>query len=172
LTVSVAGVLAQDVLGRTGWSGVRAFRVGTVLSLVVPLLVATAGASIGLANSVGLAFAVAASSFAPLLLLGIWWPRLTAPGALAGMAVGGGLAVLAVAATVATGGGDGLTGALLAQPAAWTMPAAVVTMICVSLATSGSIPASVARTMVRLHAPEAVDVDRGSWSPRREGRRP
>ena len=34
------------------------------------------------------AFAVAASTFCPLLVLGIWWRRLTARGALVGMAVG------------------------------------------------------------------------------------
>ena len=38
---------------------------------------------------VGLAFAVAASSFCPLLVLGIWWRGLTDVGAAAGLVVGG-----------------------------------------------------------------------------------
>ena len=40
-------------------------------------------------DAVGLAFAVAASTFCPLLVLGIWWRGLTAVGALAGLLVGG-----------------------------------------------------------------------------------
>ena len=37
---------------------------------------------------VGWAFALAASTFCPLLLLGIWWAGLTARGAAAGLVVG------------------------------------------------------------------------------------
>ena len=40
-------------------------------------------------RAVGLAFAVAASTFCPLLVLGIWWRGLTDAGALAGLLVGG-----------------------------------------------------------------------------------
>jgi hypothetical protein len=55
---------------------------------------------------------------------------------------------------------------LLAQPAAWTVPIAFGVMVVVSLLTPGRIPAGVARTMVRLHTPETLDVDRGDWHPR------
>jgi cation/acetate symporter len=34
-------------------------------------------------------------------------------------------------------------------------------MVMVSLATQRRLPANVTRTMVRLHAPEAVQLDRG-----------
>ena len=44
---------------------------------------------------------------------------------------------------------------------AWTMPLAFVTVIVVSKLTPHRIPAGAARSMVRLHTPEAVDVDRG-----------
>ncbi|NCC25777.1 MAG: cation acetate symporter, partial [Deltaproteobacteria bacterium] len=37
---------------------------------------------------VGLAFAVAASTFFPVLVLGVWWPKMTCGGAIAGLATG------------------------------------------------------------------------------------
>jgi cation/acetate symporter len=37
---------------------------------------------------VGLAFAIAASTFFPVLVMGIWWPRMTKNGAIAGLATG------------------------------------------------------------------------------------
>jgi hypothetical protein len=40
-------------------------------------------------------------------------------------------------------------------------------MIVVSWCTPGRIPPGVARMMVRLHAPESLDVDRGTWRPKR-----
>ena len=46
-----------------------------------------------LADTVGLAFAVAASTFCPLLVLGIWWRGLTVAGATAGLVTGGVLAL-------------------------------------------------------------------------------
>src|SRR5690606_39517789 len=69
ITVSVAGVIAQDILR----GGVRSFRAGTLLALVVPLALAIAARSLPIADVVGLAFAVAASTFCPLLVLGVWW---------------------------------------------------------------------------------------------------
>ncbi|MDX6204310.1 MAG: hypothetical protein QOF39_367 [Frankiales bacterium] len=48
-----------------------------------------------------MAFAVAASSFCPLLLLGIWWRGLTYTGAMAGLLLGGGSAVVAVSLRIA-----------------------------------------------------------------------
>ncbi|MFA1537934.1 sodium/solute symporter [Actinomadura monticuli] len=163
ITVSVAGVLAQDILR----GGVRSFRVGTLLALVVPLGLAIAARSLAVADVVGLAFAVAASTFCPLLVLGVWWRRLTVPGALAGLVAGGILAGTAVIVTIAAGPPAGLAGALLAQPAAWTVPIAFTVMIVVSLCTQRRVPPGVARMMVRLHTPESLDVDRGTWRPRR-----
>ena len=49
-------------------------------------------ASLDVSLVVGLAFAVAASSFCPLLVLGIWWRGLTDVGAAAGILAGGGAA--------------------------------------------------------------------------------
>ncbi|MGP4026036.1 sodium/solute symporter [Actinomadura sp. 3N407] len=163
ITVSVAGVIAQDILR----GGVRSFRVGTLLALVVPLTLAITARSLPVADVVGLAFAVAASTFCPLLVLGVWWRRLTVPGALAGLIVGGALAGTAVIVTIAAGPPGGFIGALLAEPAAWTVPIAFATMIVVSWCTPGRVPPGVARMMVRLHTPESLAVDRGTWRPKR-----
>src|SRR5690606_41445175 len=51
ITVSVAGVIAQDILR----GGVRSFRAGTLLALVVPLALAIAARSLPIADVVGLA---------------------------------------------------------------------------------------------------------------------
>jgi Na+(H+)/acetate symporter ActP len=152
LTVSVAGVLSQDLLR----GGVRSFRVATLLAVAVPFTLALMTGRLPVAQVVGLAFAVAASSFCPLLMLGIWWRRLTAAGAAAGLLVGGGVAVSAVVVTITMGPYDGWPGALLAQPAAWTVPIAFGTMIAVSLLTQRRRSPNVARIMVRLHAPETL----------------
>jgi cation/acetate symporter len=162
LTVSVAGVIAQDLLK----GGVRSFRIATLMAVAVPLALALWARTLPVADVVGLAFAVAASSFCPLLVLGIWWRRLSTTGALAGLYVGGGLACLAVLATITGGPHEGLAGALLAQPAAWTVPIAFAVMIAVSFLTPDRVPIGVARTMVRLHTPENLDLDRGDWRPR------
>ena len=56
----------------------------------MPLVLALSADRIAVASSVTFAFALAASTFCPLLVLGIWWRGLTAPGAIAGL-IGGGL---------------------------------------------------------------------------------
>ncbi len=90
LTVSVAGVLSQDLFGRylrgSDLHGVAAFRIAASVAVTVPLALALVGSDVPVANAVGLAFAVAASTFCPLLVLGIWWRGLTAAGAGAGLA--------------------------------------------------------------------------------------
>ena len=157
LLVSTAGVLVQDVLGGT----VRDFRRATLFAIVVPLLLALAAASLPIGQVVGLAFAMAASTFCPLLVLGIWWRGLTPPGAAAGLVVGGGLSAGAVLLTLSGLVQGGWPGALLAQPAAWTVPTAFLVMVGVSLVTRRRIPADVGRTMLRLHAPESLGLFRG-----------
>jgi cation/acetate symporter len=165
LSIAVAGVLSQDVTGRM-WGGrrqggVAAFRLGAVLAVTVPCVVALAVPNLGVARGVGLAFAMAASTFCPLLLLGIWWRRLTDAGAIAGLIAGGVGSAVAVAWTLSTSTPHGWADTLMGQPAAWTVPLALATMIVVSLLTASRIPAHTGRFLVRLHTPETLELDRG-----------
>jgi cation/acetate symporter len=166
LTVSVAGVLSQDILRGRLHASVPGFRVGAVLAVTLPAMLSLIAARRDIADTVGLAFAVAASTFCPLLVLGIWWRRLTRAGALAGLVAGGTAASVAVLATMA-GAVDGLAATLLAQPAAWSVPLAFAVMVVVSLLTPGTTPSGVTRIMVRLHAPETLDLNRGEPRPLR-----
>ncbi len=164
LTIAVAGVLSQDVTGRRWGSyrlgGVASFRVAAAIAVVVPLLMSLPAQDVAVARTVGLAFAVTASTFAPLLMLGIWWRGLTPAGAVAGLLVGGLGSGTAVAWTLATSSSSGWAAALLGQPAAWSVPASLATMVVVSKLTAASVPAHAGRFMVRLHTPEAVDLQR------------
>jgi Na+(H+)/acetate symporter ActP len=161
LTVSVAGVLSQDVLGRRlpgsqRAQRIRMFQLGAVVAIGVPYLLSLPSEHLGLAAVVGLAFAIAAATFCPLLVLGVWWPRLTDVGAMAGLLVGGLLATAAVLVTMIAGPARGWSGALLEQPAAWAVPLTFVVMIGVSILTRSRVPADVGRVMIRLHAPESL----------------
>ncbi len=162
LAIAVSGVLTQDVTTRLMGvrkdpaAGVLAFRLAAVGAVVVPAVAALLVRNVGVAESVGLAFAVAASTFCPLLVLGIWWHGLTDAGALAGLVAGGlgagGAAVLTIAGVTP----DGWAGVLLSRPAAWSVPLAFGAMVAVSLATRDRAPAHARRLLVRLHTPELV----------------
>ncbi|MFB7174290.1 cation acetate symporter [Streptomyces sp. NPDC056254] len=153
LTMAVAGVLHQDVLPK---GGVRSFRSAALVAIVVPLGGSVAVTQVPVADAVGLAFAVSASSFCPLLVLGIWWRGLTPPGAVAGLITGGGAALGAVLATRAGLAPSGWTHTVLSWPAVWSVPLGFLTMVGVSLATRSRIPAGAAATLARLHLPEVV----------------
>jgi Na+(H+)/acetate symporter ActP len=153
LLTSVAGVLSTDVIGR---GSVRDFRIAAVVAGAVPLVLSLRISGLDVSTVVGLAFAVAASSFCPLLVLGIWWRGLTAAGAAAGIIVGGGAAVGAVFWTVIGAPAPEWAGPLVAQPAAWTVPLAFAVMISVSVATRQHVPAGVGGIMLRLHAPDSL----------------
>ncbi|MDC5698674.1 cation acetate symporter [Intrasporangium calvum] len=167
LVVSVAGVLSQDVLRRRTelGHGVSAFRLATLIAVGLALGLTFVAARVPVAHAVELAFAVAASTFCPMLVLGIWWRRLTAVGVIAGLVVGGSLSMTAVLTTMMGIDADGLLGAILTQPAAITVPAAFATMIGASIATRHRQPPHVAQTMVRLHAPEHLTLNRGPFNP-------
>ena len=164
LVVSIGGVVSQDLLSRR-MEGVTAFRAASAAGALATLGLTLASSGLAVAHAVELAFTVAASTFCPLLLLGIWWRRLTAAGAVAGLVVGGGLSTTAVLLTMFGAGPSGAPGAVVAQPALVTVPLAFLVMVTVSLATSP--PPQVSRTMVRLHAPEHLALDRGSYHPER-----
>ncbi|MDL9946716.1 cation acetate symporter [Gordonia sp. ABSL11-1] len=156
LLVSVAGALSTDVLrGR-----VRDFRLAAVIGGLIPIGLSLAATSLELSRTVGLVFAVAASTLCPLLVLGIWWRGLTAPGAVAGLLVGGlssGVATsLAIAGVVDNDALGGWPAVIIGYPAAVTVPLAFATMILVSLATRGRLPGDLSRTFARMHVPERL----------------
>lgn len=159
LTVAVAGVVSQDVTSRR-FEGVTAFRIAAVIAVTVPLSLALLARDVSVATVVGLAFAMAAATFGPLLVLGIWWRGLTAAGAVSGLVVGGLLTGFAVIDNLVTDRSEGWYAALMAQPAAWAVPLSVATTVLVSLGTRPPRAAHVSRVMVRLHTPENVDLDR------------
>lgn len=157
LLVSVAGVISQELFG----GSVRGFRTAAALSALVPLVAALGMGGQGLAGSVGLVFAFTASTICPLLVLGIWWRRLTPAGAIAGMGVGavacGGALVASAALGSGAWGETARVSALAvacAQPAAWTVPLAFAVMIVVSRASRRSVPRGADRFLVRIHSPE------------------
>ena len=138
LTICVAGVVDQDLvrsrLRRFTGDDARAingFRIAAVLAVAVPFGLSLAAHGLGLADTVGLAFAIAASTFCPLLVLGIWWRRLSTTGAAAGLIVGGTLASSAVLLTIFGQVSRGWSGALLTQPAAWTLPVTFATRLLI-----------------------------------------
>ncbi len=152
LVVSLAGVLFTDVL-RGRWQD---FRLAAVIAAVVPFPFALTVTRLDFAMTVPLVFAVAAATFCPLLVLGIWWRGLTARGAIAGVLVGGGLSGIAVGLSLFAILPMGWLGVLLYRPAAVTVPAAFLTMILVSRFSRSEIPAGVDRALMRLHAPERL----------------
>ncbi|MHB8554733.1 MAG: sodium/solute symporter [Candidatus Dormibacteria bacterium] len=174
LMVSLAGALGHDLYGRwlrpaaTPAARRRAFQVAAVLAGVVAGGLGLMVDQFDISVLVGWAFAIAASSFFPLLVLGIWWPRLTTAGAALGVALGGGLSTLAISTTmVATvspplelflARESGLA-VVLAQPAIVTVPVAFLAMVATSWLRPGP-PAGVAAKMVQLHAPELLGLRR------------
>ena len=156
LLVSIAGALSTDVLrGR-----VRDFRVAAVVGGLIPIPLSLATSGLELSRSVGLAFAVAASTLCPLLVLGIWWRGLTALGAACGLVVGGLSSGTAVTVAVAGGIDDDVLGGwpavMIGYPAAVSVPLAFATMIVVSRITRASVSPDVAQTFARMHVPERL----------------
>jgi cation/acetate symporter len=152
LLVSVAGALSHDVLN----GGVRSFRWCALLAGAVAVAAALLVESFSASVLVGWAFAIAASSFCPLLVLGIWWRDLTWKGAMAGLLIGGGGCCGAIIATMLGFASTGWGAVLLGFPAIWTVPLAFLVMITVSLATPRSRPADVDQMLFRIHLPEAL----------------
>ena len=163
LTVALAGVLDQDLLRPrlmllTGGdsNSIQSFRLSTGLAMLVPFLLLAVVGDLGLAATVGLAFTVAASTFCPMLVLGVWWRRLSVTGAMAGLVVGGLLSLSAVVVALSGYKAGGWAGALLEQPAALSVPAAFLSSVVVSLCSQHRVPRGTLRTMVRLHTPESA----------------
>jgi cation/acetate symporter len=184
LLVSMTGALAHDVYGRilrpnsTAQDRMRMFKWCAILIGGVAVLLGSCVEKLEINFMVGQAFAIAASSYFPLLFMSVWWRGMTLKGAAAGMLTGGVLAVVAISLTsfsTLAAGNDGMAkvfsvfkplGAfwtahplvriLCEQPALWAVPLAIITMIVVSKLTSKDIPKDIHMKMLVLHAPEKL----------------
>ena len=151
LVVSVAGVLSTDVLRGPA----RDFRAATFVAAAVPAGLA-AWQSTPNFGVVVLVFALAAATFCPLLVLGIWWRGLTAIGAGTGVLVGAVLTGVSVAAHELMSLPRGWVEALLANPTPVTVPVAFLTMLVVSKLTRSKVPPDTNYILLRFHAPERL----------------
>ncbi|HEV7650486.1 MAG TPA: cation acetate symporter [Actinophytocola sp.] len=148
LVLVVSGAISYDLLP----GGLRRLRFTVVAVAAVVVLLALQAIRIDAGVLVTWAFTVAASTFCPLLVLGIWWARLTVAGAMSGVLVG---LFASSGAFVGTLWGlpvHGWLAILVAQPAPWTVPLAFATMIVVS--TRGRPPTWARTAMLRLHLDE------------------
>ncbi|MES2464128.1 MAG: cation acetate symporter [Armatimonadota bacterium] len=168
LLVSMSGAWAHDIYGKmlnpgaTTQQRLTAFKVAAVVFGIVSMLLGLLVESFDITLMVGWAFAIAAASYFPLLLLGAWWRGLTKFGAATGMLLGGTLSLLAILTFMGIEkkwlpfDAPPLIKALLEQPAIWGVPLSLGIMIVVSLITSRHIPRDISSKMLRLHAPEEM----------------
>jgi Na+(H+)/acetate symporter ActP len=184
LLVSMTGALAHDVYGRmlnpqaTARQRLAAFKWCAVIVGGIATFAGCFVEPLEINFMVGQAFAVAASSYFPLLFMSVWWRKMTMKGAATGM-LSGGVCALAAATLVnlstlaldkgpmgkifsgfaplnAFWAAHPLLRILCEQPAIWTVPMAIGLMIVISRATSSDIPADVRMKMLVLHAPETL----------------
>jgi cation/acetate symporter len=158
LMVSVAGTISFD-LWRRGHADVtvrrRRFRIAALSGVVVPVALALVARGLDISVLVGWAFALAASTFCPLLLLGIWWRRLTALGAATGLIAGAVTATGLIFTGLAIENGHPTVDALLTQPAVLSVPVAFAAMVLVSLRDRRGRRAADA-ALLAMHAPEGL----------------
>jgi cation/acetate symporter len=147
LLLALAGGLSHDLFG----GSLSRLRLGVVVGTALAVALSLPASDVDINVLVGWAFAVAASTFCPLLTLGIWWRGLTATGATAGLLVGAGTSTGAALASVVLDLEPGVVSVLLAQPALWTVPLAFTTMIAASR--PGSVPDWASEAVLRLHVP-------------------
>ena len=148
LLLVVSGAISYDLLP----GGLRRLRVTVVLAAAVVVLLALQAIRLDAGILVTWAFTVAASTFCPLLVLGIWWSRLTVAGAMSGVVAGLVASSGAITAALLGVPVTGWLAILVAQPAPWSVPLAFLTMVVVS---RRGRPPSWARTaMLRLHLNE------------------
>jgi len=157
LLIALSSAFAHDFYGsmlRPGATDRQKMLVAKVAVIGFGVLAIAAGLGfrgVNIAWMVGLAFAVAASTFFPLLTLGIWWRKTTALGAMAGVMVGG-----TIAAVVVVGKLTGFW--TFDQPALISVPAAFLAIVIVSRITYGRLSVEVRAALevafLALHVPE------------------
>lgn len=157
IVVAVSGSITQCLRGGSGGC-----RFSALLALAVPLCLAPWACAPQSRALMTLAFAVSASSLCPLLILGVWWWRLTPVGAVAGAVAGATPATAAGLAVIFGARYPGWPGLLLEQPAIITVPLGFAVMIGVSLLTPGRLPKDTAGAMARMHLPEELSAQRST----------
>jgi Na+(H+)/acetate symporter ActP len=192
LLVSMTGALAHDVYGRilrpqsTAAQRLGAFKIAAVIIGGVAIVLGSLVENFEINFMVGQAFAIAASSYFPLLFMSVWWRSMTMKGAAAGMLTGGLLALAGISLTSYTTfvvtmagkftaanmpgwlqtlkahsletfwAGHPLLRILCEQPAIWAVPLAITLMIVVSKLTTRDVPGDIRMKMLVLHAPEKL----------------
>jgi len=153
LVIASTGAIAHDLFTMIvpGASDKRQVLVAKLTSVGVGIIAILTGLvfrGYNVAFLVGLAFAIAASTFFPVLMMGVWWKGTTEKGALAGMIVGMvGSAVMIVTSL--------LKMQSLMNPSIITVPAAFLTIWAVSKI-DGKTPHDTLEFMHKVHMPEKV----------------
>ena len=173
LLVSITGALAHDIYGRilrpqsTPEQRMKMFKFFAFVCGAFAILLGLTVENFEINKLVGWAFAIAATSYFPLLFLSTWWRGITMKGASIGMLVGGVLSLAAIVSTMFADfwGADSLKAwystrplirTLAEQPAIWGLPLALLLMVVISKATRTTVPGDVRRKMLVLHAPESL----------------
>jgi cation/acetate symporter len=173
LLVSITSAFAHDIYGRilkpqsTPEDRMRMFKFFAFGCGALSILLGLSVKDFDIGKLVGWAFAIAATSYFPLLFLSTWWRGITMKGAATGMLVGGVLSLIAIVSTMFADnwGADGLKKwyalhplirTLAEQPAIWGLPLSILLMIVISKATRKEVPADIRMKMLVLHAPEAL----------------
>jgi cation/acetate symporter len=154
LLISMAGALAHDIMG----GGVRTFRLSAALLGLGATALGLFVAAIPINVLVGWAFAIAASSFCPLLLLGIWWRRLTWIGALCGLALGRRRLVCGCDRHDARCGHHRMVCRTPERAGHLVCAVGIPHDDRVSLMTPHAVPAGVTRKLLALHLPERIRI--------------
>jgi cation/acetate symporter len=174
LLVSITGALAHDIYGRilrprsTPDQRMKAFKLFAVVGGACAILLGFLVEHFEINKLVGWAFAIAATSYFPLLFLSTWWRKITMKGASIGMLVGGTLSLAAIASTMFADQASWAAGlkawfarhplerTLAEQPAIWALPLAIILMLIISKLTQRTVPTDIRMKMLVLHAPEKL----------------
>lgn len=167
LLLASAASLGHDVYLRhvrpdaTPAQAVRAGRVGVLATAVVSAGLALVLGTDTLADRfpsvvaqmVTWAFAVAGSALTPCVVLAIWWRGMTAPAALAGMAVGGSASLALIGIGLATDAPSSGAAALLSTPT--LISGTLATVVAVLVARGTEPPQGLDGMWVRMHGTAA-----------------
>ncbi len=152
LLIAMAGAVSHDLMS----AGVRQFRGAVWVVASASVAVALAVETTDINVLIGWSTSIAASSIAPLLILGIWWKRLTRNGALAAIVVGGGASTTAVLTTMFGIVDSGWPLAILGTPAVWSVPVAFAVGITVSLRDHETVK-DLGYKFALMHVPDRMD---------------